>query len=101
MVLQYELQLSTSLLRFPSFQFLLAAVVQVLGSMCGPVGNVGFLECIPHKVVTSGVQSDTLLRLMCLERAALYLTLDLPSSPENSGKPFQVKGLILALSLSI
>lgn len=70
--------------------------------MCGVIGNIGFMKCILHKMEAVGFSLTLFLRLIRLQRTAVYKILCLPSSPrELRGKPFQVKGLVLVLSLSI
>ena len=59
-----------------------AAVVQRLGSLCGIMGNVGFMKCILHKVEASGVHSDTSFEAH-VEGTAAHQTVGLLPSPDD------------------
>lgn len=93
------MRLPTCLLGLTSFEFLLASLVQGLGSMCGLIGKEGFMKFILHKVKVCELDR---CYVMCLGDIASYQILGLPSGPrELHRKPLQVQGLVLALSPSI
>lgn len=59
--------------------------------MCGLMGNVGFMKCIPRKVEADGVHSDTSFEAH-VAGTAEHQTVGLPSSPRRlRGKPFPLK----------